>query len=155
MILPDLLDTHRHEIVDEAARTLARSRLEHYDEQGFGAAHEKLSRLLAVTVRCVRERDLRPMLSYADAIARERRAAGFDLREVQMAFNVLEEAIWRQVVPEVPRDHLAEVIGLLTTIHGAGKDEVARTWVELVTQQQVGSLDLTAALKRPGSSPGG
>jgi hypothetical protein len=63
---------------------------------------------------------------------------------VQTAFNVLEEAMWRKIVAVTPPEHLAEAIGLLTTVLGAGKDALARTYVALATNQHVASLDLGA-----------
>jgi hypothetical protein len=39
---------------------------------------------------------------------------------------------------------LAEAAGLLTTVLGAGKDALARTYVSLASEQHVPSLDLGA-----------
>ncbi len=63
---------------------------------------------------------------------------------MQTAFNVLEEAMWRTVVAATPPDQLAEAVGLLSTVLGAGKDALAAAYVSLATQHHVGSLDLTA-----------
>lgn len=147
MTLPELLDGHRDAILDEAVETLVRTRLPHYDAQGAAAARDKLAQLYDLMVACVRDRDLRPMLQHARGIARERFDAGFDLREIQTAFNVLEEAAWKRVIAEVATEQLAEAIGLVSTVHGAGKDEVARTYVELATRQHVPSVDLRALLR--------
>ena len=63
---------------------------------------------------------------------------------MQTAFNVLEEAIWQDVIVALPAEDLVEASGLLGTVLGAGKDTLARTWVSLASQQHVPSLDLTA-----------
>ena len=64
--------------------------------------------------------------------------------EVQTAFNVLEESMWRHVVAEVPTDELVESLGLLSTVLGVGKDVLARTYVSLASHEHVTSLDLRA-----------
>lgn len=147
MELYQLLEAHQADILADADQALARCRLQHYSHEGPAAARRKLDRLLGLTICCIRERDLAPMLAHADAIARERFDAGFDLRELQTAFNVLEESMWRHVVARVPKDQLAEAIGLLTTVHGAGKDKLARTWVELATNRHVPTLDVDMLFK--------
>ena len=147
MKLHELLEAHQADILADAAQALARCRLPHYSHEGAEPARRRLDQLLALTIRCVRERDLAPMLAHSQAIARERFEAGFDLRELQTAFNVLEEAMWRHVVARIPKDELAEAIGLLTTVHGAGKDRLARTWVELATHRQAPSLDVEMLFK--------
>jgi hypothetical protein len=61
-----------------------------------------------------------------------------------MAFNALEEAMWRCVVVAEPPDDLAEAIGLLSTVLGYGKDAVARRYLSLASKRHVPSLDLSA-----------
>jgi hypothetical protein len=146
-MLHETLEAQREAILVDAGQGLARCHLQHYANEGQGPARQKLERLLDLTIGCVRERDLGPMLRHTDTIARQRFDAGFDLRELQTAFNVLEEAIWRHVVGRVPPDELAEAIGLLTTVHGAAKDKLARTWVELATRRQAPALDVGTLFK--------
>jgi hypothetical protein len=44
----------------------------------------------------------------------------------------------------------AESLGLLTTVLGAGKDALARSYVSLASRQHVPSLDLRALLEGTG-----
>ena len=87
------------------------------------------------------------MQRYAETVARERYEGGFDVFEVQTAFNVLEEATWRHVVASVDPAGLGEAIGVVATVLGAGKDTLARTYVALATKRHVPSLDLTALFR--------
>jgi len=132
------------EILDEAAAALARSHLSHYDRTGAEEDRQRLHTLFDVIVTAIADRQLGPVADYAGAIAAERFSAGFDIAEVQTAFNVLEEAMWRTVVASTPPEQLAESIGLVSTVLGAGKDALATAYVGLATRQHVGSLDLTA-----------
>ena len=89
-------------------------------------------------------RDLAGVSAYAVNVAEERFKAGFDISEVQAAFNALEEAMWRQIVESAAPEELAEATGLLNTVLGFGKDVLARTYVSLASRRHVRSLDLTA-----------
>jgi len=134
-------------IVESAAAALERSGLRHYAEAGPDAARERLDRLYALVVASVSTRDLVPMIEHSTRVAHERFEAGFDISEVQTAFNVLEEAIWARVIEATaPRD-LAEALGLVGTVLGAGRDALACKYVSLATHQHVPSLDLSALFR--------
>ena len=49
--------------------------------------------LFELVVRCVHEGHVEPIIASSQQAA----AAGFDIAEVQGAFNVLEEVLWREV----------------------------------------------------------
>lgn len=143
----EVITAEKDAIVDRAAAALERSNLRHYTEAGPDAARERLAQLLALALESVARRDLVPMVDYANRIARERFEAGFDIHEVQTAFNVLEEALWGCIVDAVaPRD-LAQAIGLVSTVLGAGRDALACTYVSLASHQHVPSLDLSALFR--------
>jgi hypothetical protein len=84
------------------------------------------------------------MLSYAEQVAEERFNAGYDLSEVQTAFNTLEEATWSRVFAELEPAEFAQALGLVSTVLGAAKDALARTYVSLATNAHAPSLDLHA-----------
>lgn len=134
-------------IVDSAAIALERSNLRHYVEAGPAASRERLQQLLALVLDCVTARDLVPMIDHSNRVAHERFGAGFDIHEVQTAFNVLEEAIWERVVDAIPPRDLAQSLGLVGTVLGAGRDALACTYVSLASHQHVPSLDLSALFR--------
>jgi hypothetical protein len=143
----EVLTNEGDAIVDSAAIALERSNLRHYAEAGPDAARERLSQLLVLVRDSVSTRDLVPMIDHATAISHERFSAGFDIHEVLTAFNVLEEAIWGRVVDALPPRDLAQAIGLVSTVLGAGRDAVACTYVSLASHQHVPSLDLSALFR--------
>jgi hypothetical protein len=142
-----MLDQDAVAIVDESAGALERSHLAHYDEVGTDERRRRLQSLFDVVVLTLRSRDLVPMHDHAERIAQERFAAGVDIAEVQTAFNVLEEVLWRRTVAAAPPDQLADAIGLISTALGAGKGALARTYVALASKGRVPSLDLTALFR--------
>jgi len=142
-----VLDRDTDAIVDEAAAALERSQQRHYAEAGAAAVRARMQRLLALVHTSVATRDLVPIIDHSTRLAQERFDAGFDIREVLTAFNVLEEAIWSKVVASLPPAEFANAIGLVGTVFGAGRDALACTYVSLASHQHVPSLDLTALFR--------
>jgi hypothetical protein len=145
--LLDILERQEGAILSESFEGLARCRLARYEAAGADETRRRLARLYALLKDSVRERDLEAVLVYAREIARQRYTEGFDLQEVQSAINVLEEAVWRRIVREVPPEGLAEALGLVSTVLGVCKDTMASSYVALATKRHAGSLDLTALFR--------
>jgi hypothetical protein len=82
------------------------------------------------------------MIDHSGTVARERFSAGYDLWEVQTAFNVLEEIIWQRILRELPPAEYAEALGLVSTVLGTGKDTLARVYVTLASKSRTPTLDL-------------
>jgi hypothetical protein len=139
-----LLENARSEILDEAFTALEGSDSSHYERAGEPFTRQKLADLFDLVAGAIRHRDLDRIEEYAASVARDRYTAGFDISEVQAAFNGLERTCWHRLVADVPHDELARAVGLLSTVLGAGKDVLARTYVSLATERHVPSLDLTA-----------
>ena len=141
-----LLLENRSSILDESYTVLERSHVHHYEAAGEEFTRARLEGLFDLVVTAIGNRDLSGVSSYAVNVAEERFGQGFDISEVQAAFNALEEAMWRHIVASTPPDRLAEATGLLNTVLGFGKDVLARTYVSLASRRHVRSLDLTALL---------
>jgi hypothetical protein len=75
-------------------------------------------------------------------IGRKRFAAGADLAEIQITFNVLEEVLWHRILMSIPPASYGEALGLIGTVLGAGKDMVGRTYVALASKSKVPTLNL-------------
>ncbi len=147
MSLLSLIAAHSDEILRESVQSMERAHLPGYAAAGKEAVEERLRSLLDLVRLSLAENDLSHVTRHAEAVARQRWEAGVDLSEVQTAYNVLEEAIWRRVAAEVPPAELARDLGLLATVLGAGKDVLARTWVSLAAKTRVTTLDLTSLFK--------
>ena len=144
MDVDELLTSERADVLDEAFAALKRSRHTHYEKAGDAFTRDRLGELFDLVVTALQERELAPVGAYCEEIAAKRFSAGFDITEVQTAFNTLEEAMWRRIADGVPPADLAEDIGLLSTILGFGKDSLARRYVSLATERHVPTLDLSA-----------
>lgn len=142
MTLHQLLQDRMGEILAEASEGITRARARNYDKAGAEHVHQRLKALYVLTARGVKERNLGPMVAHVETIAQERFASGFDLWEVQTAFNALEEAIWKHIMAELPPEGKAEALGLVSTILGIGKDTLARRYLSLATRTKTPSLNL-------------
>jgi hypothetical protein len=142
IMLVHMLHEQADGILNDAVSAMQRAHCRHYEEMGEDHVRARLKALFILTQRALKERNLGPMLAHAEAVAEERFTAGFDLAEVQTAFNVLEEAIWWRIVQRLPRAEYAEAFGLLGTVLGAGKDALARKYVSLASSTKVPSLHL-------------
>lgn len=130
-------------ILEEACATVGRSHVTHYEAAGDAFTRQGLRDLFRLVVDAIRDRDLAEMNVYAQHVARRRLDQGFDLAEVQAAFNALEEAMWRHLVEVTEPEELAEAVGLVSTVLGHGKDTLARTYVSLASAHPVHTLDLS------------
>jgi len=142
MNLTELLQERSNLIIDAACEAMGRSHVKSYEKEGLEHTHQKIKALYVLTVRAVKEKNLGPMIAHADSIARDRFTAGYDLWEVQTAFNVLEEAIWRHVLRDIHPMEIGEALGLVSTVLGAGKDALARRYVSLASKTKAPSLNL-------------
>lgn len=138
----EFLAAQRATIVERAQAALTSSHAHHYDSADSNEVRERLETLFELLLQALAARDLGPVLRHARQVARERFTAGYDLSEVQIAFNALEEATWERVFSGLPADRLAEALGLVGTVFGAAKDALAREYVALATRAQAPSLDL-------------
>ena len=138
------LREHRADIVDAADRALARLEVGHYQSAGEPEVRRRIEVLFDHLADSLLRRDFGPMVAYAESVAEERFNAGYDLSEVQAAFNALEESIWTRAVATVEPGQLAQTLGLVSTVLGCGKDALARKYVSLATRTHTPSLDLRA-----------
>lgn len=129
-------------ILAQAQRMMARAHLQSYEKAGATQTFERLQMLYALVQRSVEDKSLTRIRRYAEDLARERYEAGFDLWEVQTAFNVLEEAIWLHILKELQPEEFAEAISIISSVLGVGKDTLARTYVFLASRHKASSLDV-------------
>jgi hypothetical protein len=142
MSLLTLLEKHQNEIVEKAYVEISTVKLKGYSKVGKERTKTKLTNLYKKVIECVKKKELIPMLNYTERIAKERFDNGFDLYEVQTAINTLEELIWKKIFCEIKPAKLAETLGMLSTILGSGKDNLARTYVALASKTKVTTLNL-------------
>ncbi len=151
MNLDALLVEDESGVLDEAYAALQRSHIAHYEAAGEQFTRQRLADLFHLVVTAISTRNLVEMSAYSEAVAVDRFNQGFDISEVQTAYNALEEAMWRRVVASESAAELPEAVGLLSTVLGFGKDALARKYVSLASERHVPSLDLSALFEGAGS----
>lgn len=147
MELARMLIEARDEVLDDAYAGLQSTTHAHYEREGEAFTRARLGELFDLVVAAIDDRELAALSAHADSIAAERFTSGFDISEVQAAFNALEVAMWRTVVASTDLAQLAEAIGLLSTVMGFAKDTLARKYISLASNRHVQSLDMSALFK--------
>jgi len=140
----EFLTREREQIIDTATTALSNKSAHHYVEAGTTEIELRLEALFDRLLESLAAKDLGPILNHAREIARERFNSGYDLIEVQAAFNALEATVWTRVFTVLEPGQFAQTLGLVSTILGAGKDALAREYVYLATDAHAPSLDLRA-----------
>jgi RsbRD-like negative regulator of sigma factor len=138
-----VLEQERASIVDAAAESVGHSRTR-YVSAGREETRRRLEALYDQLLGALSSRDLGPIVGFAERLAAERFESGYDLSEVQSAFNALEEATWTVLCARVQPEQLALSLGLVSTVLGAAKDALGREYVSLASQTHAPSLDLRA-----------
>ena len=131
-----LLASAEDRVVEEAVAALdRRDHQARHHASGPEQRRSDLRQLFGLVLRCVNEGRIEPIIAPSEQIAADRFVAGVDIAEVQGAFNVLQEALWRQLAGALAGDQQIEALGLVNAIVGAGKDALARTYVALVSRE--------------------
>lgn len=151
MNVNQLFERESEAILSEATKALGQSHLEHYEEDGADITGKRLEALYEIVQQCLRHQSAMLMNRHAEDIAQKRFRFGFELFEIQTAFNVLEEAIWKRMATLLEPKEFAGTMALVGTILGNGKDALARTYVEMACKHKVTSLNTNALFAGTGS----
>ena len=124
-------------MIDEAVAILAQ-RDEARQSPGPEERRRDVRQLFHLVLRCMRAGRAEPIIRPSERIAAHCYAAGIDLAEVQEAFKVLAEVLWRHLVGALAGEQLVQTLGLLNAIIGEGKDAMARIYLALATGDRNG-----------------
>ena len=127
-------------VIDEAVAILAQ-RDEARQSPGPEERRRDVRQLFHLVLRCMRAGRAEPIIRPSERIAAHCYAAGIDLAEVQEAFDVLAEVLWRHLVGALAGEQLVQALGLLNAIVGEGKDAMARIYVALATGVRLHAAD--------------
>lgn len=144
MSVDAVLQNAAEEIVSEAYEELHPDAHPHYAALGEKLTRQYLSELFQLAVNGVIHRNAVSLVQHAERIAEERFHAGFDLSEVQAAFNALEQAMWRRIVALEHGAGVLASVGTLSSVLGAGKDALARVYVHLASYRHAPHVDVQA-----------
>jgi methylmalonyl-CoA decarboxylase len=94
----------------------------------------EVAQLLDLVLRCVAEGRTDPIVTLSRQLAADRFVAGADLAEAQGAFNLLDEMLWRHTASVLADGQRLEVLRLVSTALGTGKDTLAQTYLALASR---------------------
>ena len=87
--------------------------------------------LLELVRQCLHQGRSDPIITPSEQLAADCFGAGIDLADVQAAFVVLQDVLWRHLSAALPGNQQVETLRLVNAILGTGKDALARTYVAL------------------------
>ena len=99
-----------------------------------------LEYLFELVRQCLHQGRSDPIITPSQQLAADCFGAGIDLADVQAAFVVLQNVLWRHLSAALPGDQQLETLRLVNAILGTGKDALARTYVALA---KAGSVSVT------------
>jgi hypothetical protein len=121
----------------------------HYREAPADERHARVEQLVAAFLEAVRASGPAPFVAHVRAIAGERVAEGYPLREIQHALSALEAQAW-PIVTEAggTTDEVVRRLALVTGIVGRGKDELARAFLGHKERAEAKAAQLAERLDR-------
>jgi len=147
MNLVECLEHNQNEIIRTSFDALLRSNLKHYSSSNANENWQRLEKLFDLTLISIKNKSLVDIIEYSEKIASTRYNSGFDLHEVHTAYNVLEEALWKEIMNNLDSKEIGNALGLVSTILGTGKETLALTYISLTGKTRPKSLDLSELFK--------
>ncbi len=146
MNIVDLLKKKSEEILDEATEHLQQRRMAHYELRDAVWIRRKVNALFEVVLQTLQTGRNSAISKYATMIAAERFSSGFGLREVEVAFNALEECIWTRILQEMKPTEVPSAVSSLGSVLKKGKDSVALTYFALIAEMSASVVKPPLAL---------
>lgn len=131
MTLLELIYNKPELILQEATAALMRVQLPHYSKFRREEIYKKYSNLLLALTKCIETQKCDDMISYMDLISDERFASGFEEEEIQIALNIFEEALWKNIKKHIDAKNQFASKKMVTTIIDKAKEVLLEEYVTL------------------------
>ena len=132
MTLLELLYNKPEQILADSTNSLVRAHLPHYENFLKTDIHDRFLNLLHSLTRCVENNSCSSMKEYMDKLSDERFSMGFEHTEVQMAINMFEESLWKNITEFVDEDKQFAAMKLVTCILSKAKEELVSEYAMLI-----------------------
>ncbi|MFH1809722.1 MAG: hypothetical protein ABIJ09_13325 [Pseudomonadota bacterium] len=140
------ISASREELVETILRALQSSSARHYRGTELPVLAERVERLVDTFIESL-HKDPARFVTYVRALAGERLAEGFPLREVQLALNLLGEAAWKVGAAGTELKQVVSDLGATTGIIGCAKDQLALIYLEQKEEAQASVVRLQGKLR--------
>lgn len=139
--LTQLLEKKNSDVIVNAMEAVRDSRLRHNGVERPDKTQQLLKKLYSLTLQCIAEKNVTLMIEFVRRIPYDRFLHSYDIYEVQLMFNILEEAIWDRILKELSPIDYANALGQISTVLGIGKDTMARSYVSLASKKLTPYID--------------
>ena len=147
MNLFQLLEQKADEIIEEATKALTEANLNHYKKASIERNEKRFKTLFYKMFRGIKTGNLEKIREYIENIVHERFMAGYELQEVQIAFNLLELAFWTKIIEKLKLSEIREARKRMNTVFGMGRDTLIITYVSLASKYKAPSIEPSLLLK--------
>lgn len=131
MELSAFLQLNREEIIGLASGSLSRIPVEYRQKDGRTANRDRVEELFNLTLLSIETRNYLPLIDFSEKLAKERFDEYYDLHDIQVMYNVLEEELWKKILDEFNPEEFQDSLSLISTILGFGKEMIATTFSDL------------------------
>ncbi len=124
MNLLELIYNKPELVINDSTSNLMGVNLPHYNKFRKEDIEKNFSNLLLAFTKCIENNSADEMISYMDLILNERFAKGFQIEEVEIALNIFEESIWKNIYKNVDEDKQYSAMKLALCILSKAKEEL-------------------------------
>ena len=124
--LEEILTENEQGIIEKAAVNLGNYRLKNYEMAKLSEIEWWMGALFSALRESIKQKSMDPFLRYSENLGKLRAEKGFDLKEVQIAYNLLEEHTWEVVLERGDPKTRVQDLTQISEIVAAGKDKLTK-----------------------------
>ena len=126
-----LIEGHRDELVVRVCNRLQKFSYSHYETVCFEQHQEREELFLLVILQHLREGDSDVLLRYIENLVEQRTSEGYSLKEVEEAFDIVEDGLWQVLSKYWPLEQsLIEGLSILRKIFQEIKNSLGQLFLE-------------------------
>lgn len=125
-----VLDREHESIAGALFLRIVHANAPHYQKADTGLLRLRCRDVVTAFRQSV-DGDASTFSKYIRGVAVERMGSGYELREIQLVLNTLEQMLWKLCIETfVEKDQLVRALSVVSGIAGEAKDELARVYLE-------------------------
>lgn len=137
------IEEHKDELVERICNRLQKFSQSHYETIAFEQLQEREEMFLNVLLQTLRDDNSASFPLYVRKLVEQRANEGYSLKEVEEAFDIIEDTLWEMVVKYCPlEESLIEVLALIKELFHKFKNTFAQMFYDeaLKAEKQFGEI---------------
>jgi hypothetical protein len=141
--LINAITEHKNELILRTCNRLQKFSHSHYETISYEHHQEREELFLNVILQKLREDDSASLARYIEHLVEQRSNEGYNLSELEEAFDIVEDTLWEVLVKYCPLEQsLIEVLSIVRKLFHETKNSVAQLFLQdaLLAQKQVENI---------------